>query len=53
MCELVRTDVSSEGTKPEQSKNELFAKLERSNTWGDLHMLIGIVGLYSQFLNLY
>ena len=40
-------------TQPVQSKSEDFSKLEQPNTWGDLRMLIGIFGLYSQFLNLY
>ena len=46
-------DLVAGGTKPAQSKNEAFAKIERPNTWGDLHMLIGIFGFYSQFLTLY
>ena len=46
-------DVVSGGTQPAQSKNEAFDKLEKPNTWGDFRMLVGIFGLYSQFLPLY
>ena len=34
--------VATGETQPAQFKNEAFAKLERPNTWGDLHMIIGI-----------
>ena len=36
-------DVAECGTQPAQYKNEAFAKIEQPNTWGDLHMLIGIL----------
>ena len=52
-CEFVGMYVSSEGTQPAQSKNEAFSKLDQPNTWGDIHMLIGIFGFYSHFLTLY
>ena len=51
-CDFVGMDVAVGGTQPAQYKNEAFSKLERPNTWGDLHMLIGIFGFYSQFLPL-
>ena len=40
-------------TQPEQSRNEVFDKLERPNIWGNLRMLIGVFGFYSQFLTPY
>ena len=46
-------DISEGGTQPAHSKNESFAKLERPNTWGDLSMVIGLFGFYSQFFPLY
>ena len=45
--------VAAGGTKYAQSQNEAFSKLERPDTWGYLRILIGIFGLYSQFLLLY
>ena len=39
-------DVAAGGTQPENSKNEAFSKIWESNTQGDFHMLIGILGLY-------
>ena len=50
---FVGMDVASSGKKPEQSKNEAYAKLERPNKWGYLSMLIGIFGFYTQLLTLY
>ena len=52
-CDFVWIDVAAGGTQPEQSKNEAFSKIERPSTWGDLCMLIGILGFYSQLLTLY
>ena len=52
-CEFVGMDVAADGTQPAQSKNEAFAKIEQPNTWGDLHMLIGLFGFYSQFFPLH
>ena len=52
-CEFVGMDIPEGGTQPVQSKNEAFAKLERLITWGDLRMIIGIFGFYSQFFPLY
>ena len=46
-------DVAAGGTQPTQSKNQIFSKLDQPNPWGDLRMLIGIFGFYSQFLPLY
>ena len=46
-------DVLAGGTQPAQSQNETFSGLDRPNTWGDLHMLIGVFGFYSQLLTLY
>ena len=46
-------DVAAGVTQPAQSKNKDFSKLELTNTWGDLHILIGFFELYSQFLPLY
>ena len=46
-------DVAAGGTQLAQSQNEAFTKLEQPNTWGDLRMLIGIFGFYSQLLPLY
>ena len=46
-------DVAAGGTQPAQAKNEVFAKLERPNTLGDLRMIIDIFGFYSQFFPLY
>ena len=46
-------DVVAGGTQPAQSKNEAFDKLEKPSTRGDFCMLVGILGLYSQFLPLY
>ena len=46
-------DVAAGGTQPTQSKNEDFSKLEKPNTQGDLHMLIGIFVLYIQFFHIY
>ena len=50
---FVGMDVAAGATQPAQSKNEAFVDLERPNTWGDLHMLIGVFGFYRQFLTLY
>ena len=52
-CKFVGMDVAEDGTQPAQSKNEAFAKIERPNTWGDLLMLIGLFGFYSQFFPLH
>ena len=52
-CKFVGIDVETGVTQPARSINEAFAKLERPNTWGDLHMLIGLFGFYSQFLTPY
>ena len=46
-------DIAESGTQPAHSKNEVFSKIEQRNTWEDLRMIIGIFGLYSQFLPLY
>ena len=46
-------DMSAGGTQSKQSQNEAFAKIDQPNTWGEFRMLIGIFGLYSQFLPLY
>ena len=46
-------DVDFSGTQPLQSKNEAFSKLEQSNTWGDLRILIGLFVFYKQLLPLY
>ena len=46
-------DVAESGTQPAHSKNEAISKIEQRNTWEDLRMIIGIFGLYSQFLPLY
>ena len=45
--------VSTGGTQPAQSKNEVFSKPDQHNTWGYLTILIGIFGLYDQLLPLY
>ena len=45
--------VAAGGTQPAQYKNEDFSKLERPNTWEDLHMIIGLFRLYSQLFPLY
>ena len=52
-CEFLGMVVASGGTQPTQSQNEAFAKLEQPNTWGDLHVLIGPFGFYTEFLPLY
>ena len=44
MLKVVVMEVSAGGTQPAQSKNEAFAKLGQPNTWGYLHMIIGIFG---------
>ena len=41
------------GTIYAQFKNEAIDKIEKPNTWGDFRMLIGIFGLYRQFMPLY
>ena len=46
-------DLETGGKQPEWSKIDAFAKLEKSNTCVDLRIIIGILGLYSQFLPLY
>ena len=46
-CKFLGMEVAAGGTKYKQSKNEAFSKLEKPNTWGDLHMIIGILGFYS------
>ena len=46
-------EVSAGGTQLAKYKNDDLVKLERPSTWGDLHMLIGLFELYSQFLPLY
>ena len=46
-------DVAAGGTYTTHSKNEAFSKKWKPNTWGDLHMLIGIFLFYSQSLTLY
>ena len=40
-------------THPEHSQNEAFSNIEVPNTSGDLHILIGLFGLYSKLLYLY
>ena len=45
-CEFSGMDMTAGVTQPSHPKNEYFAKLERPNTLVDLHMLIGIFGLY-------
>ena len=52
-CDFVGMDMVVGVTQPPQSKNEAFPELQRTSTWRDLHMIIGIFGLYSQFLTLY
>ena len=52
-CEFIGMDVAAGVKQPAQSKNEAFSNLERPNTWGDLRILIGVFGLYTQFLPLY
>ena len=42
-CEFVGMDVAEGGSKYAQSKNEVFAKIDQLNTWGDLRMIIGIL----------
>ena len=51
--EFVVMDVEAGGTQPAQSKNEDFANIEQPNSWGDLHMLIMLFGLYRKFFPLY
>ena len=46
-------DFAAGVTQPENSKNEDFYNLEIPNKWKDLHMIIGIFGLYKQLLTLY
>ena len=46
-------NVAAKGTHPAHSKNEVFAKLGRPNTWGDLQMIIGVLGFYIQLFPLY
>ena len=46
-CEFVGMDVAAVVTQPVYSKNDTFTNLEKTNTWGDLHTIIGIFGLYS------
>ena len=36
-------DVAEGGSQYAQSKNEVFAKIDQLNTWGDLRMIIGIL----------
>ena len=45
--EFVGTDIAAGVTQP------AHVKLEQPNTWGELRMLIGFLGFYSQFLPLY
>ena len=52
-CKFVRLYVEAGGAQPAQSKNEAFADMEHPNTWGDFHMLIGILGSYKQLLTLH
>ena len=52
-CEFLGVYVAAGGTQPAQSKNEAFDKLERTNTWGDLRIIIGLFVFYSQCLPLY
>ena len=40
-------DVAAVVTQPVYSKNDTFTNLEKTNTWGDLHTIIVIFGLYS------
>ena len=47
---FVRIDVAAGATKPTHYKNEAFSKIEQPNSWGDLHIIIGIFGFYNQFL---
>ena len=51
--EFVVMDVAAGGTQPAQSKSGAFFKIESPNTGGYLRILIGIFGVYSQFLPLY
>ena len=43
-------DVAAGGTLPVQYQNEAFYNIEQPNTQGELRTLIGLFGLYSQFL---
>ena len=52
-CEFAGMDAAARGTQPVHSKNEVFAKIEKSNAYGDLNMLVEIFVLYIQFLLLY
>ena len=36
-------DVAAQGTQPAHSKNDAFAKLEQTNTWGDNFIVIIII----------
>ena len=51
--EFVGMNIVAGGTQPTYTKNEAFYKIERTNTWGDLCMFIGIFIFYNQFLPLY
>ena len=45
--------VAAGATKLTQSKSEAFSKLDKTYNWGDLLIIIGVFGLYRQFLSLY
>ena len=46
-------DMAEGGTKTAKYKNEEFTKIDHPNTRGNFLTIIGIFGLYSQFLPLY
>ena len=46
-------DMAEGVTQRAQSQNKAFAKIEQSNIWGYLRMLIGVFGFYIQFFPLY
>ena len=52
-CDFLGMYVAAGGTKPSNPKNEVFANLYQPNTRGDIRMIIGIFGLYSQLFPLY
>ena len=50
---FIRIDVASGGSQPTHYKNDTFDKIDRPNTWYNVHIIIGIFGFYIHYLLLY
>ena len=46
-------DVAAGGSKPKHYKNDTFYKIDRPNTWDNVHIIIRLFGFYIHFLLLY